>query len=258
MRTTPLPLPALPLLAVLVALVVAGCGSASEEAGSSAGASGSASSSPSADTTIEGCAPDSPQLTSARTLTRADLDGDGTREAVRLTAPGGTCGGTVFAQVGDTVLSARLPGDEPPVTSAYAVTVPGVEGDLLVTTQQHPRGGFQTRVFGGSGTLTEVEVAGRPLVPFVATDVQEQPLSVDCGKGSLVLTEAVAHEPVGVVPAFDVRRTTYALDRGGDGSVTLTKGSTREIADNVLDRQLGQAYPALVGHRMFPSCRAAG
>jgi hypothetical protein len=101
--------------------------------------------------------------------------------------------------------------------------------------------------------LAELQVDGNPLVPFVATDVQEHPFNIDCGDGGLVFTEAVAHEPPGVVAAWDIRETTYAVD-----GTTVTPGRTKEIADNVLPDQLRPKYPELVEHAAFPSCRAAG
>jgi hypothetical protein len=88
-------------------------------------------------------------------------------------------------------------------------------------------------------------------LPFLATDVQEHPLSIDCGEGGLVVTEAVAHEPVGVVAAWDIKRTTYVVD-----GLHLIPGATAEVADNVLPNQLASKYPDLVRHTAFTSCRA--
>ena len=124
----------------------------------------------------------------------------------------------------------------------------------MVTRQDHPRGGFQTRVFAVAGDgLAQLEVEGRPLVPFVATDVQEHPVSIDCGDNLVTVTEAVAHEPAGVMFAWDIKQTTYALQ-----GVTVTKEPTTEIADNVLPAQLKQRYPELEKNAVFPSCRVAG
>ena len=93
----------------------------------------------------------------------------------------------------------------------------------------------------GTDGLVELETDGHPIVPFVALDVQERPLSIDCTDGGVVLTEAVAHKPAGVMFAWDIQRTTYAVE-GGE----VTKGETEEIADNVLPRQLKAKYPDLV------------
>jgi hypothetical protein len=187
----------------------------------------------------------------ARTLATVDLDGDGTPETVKVTGGGGDCPNTVFAQVGKRYLAAPADAD-PPVTNAFGVAVPGRPGKLLVTRSEHPRGGYQLRVYAaGSAGLAELKTGGRSLLPFVATDVQEHPLSVDCADGGLVVTEAVPHEPPGVVAAWDVKRTTYAVD-----GLRLTPGATTEIADNVLPNELAKSYPDLVRHSAFTSCRA--
>lgn len=147
-----------------------------------------------------------------------------------------------------------VPSDEPPVSSSYAVDVPGESGPLQVTEQRHPRGGFQLRVFAPDGaTWRELRVDDQPLLPFVALDVEEHPWSIGCSDGGLVFTEAVAHEPAGVAFAWDIKRTTYAVE----GS-TVTPGTTQEIADNVLPAKLTADYPDLVKHTAFTNCRATG
>ena len=83
--------------------------------------------------------------------------------------------------------------------------------------------------------------------------MQEHPLSIDCTDGGVVVTEAVAHEPHGVIFAWDIKRTSYAVE-GGE----VTAGATEEIADNVLPGQLAAKYPDLVKYSAFTSCRAAG
>lgn len=250
--------PARTLLALpLAALVLSGCGSAAQGPGGAKGtetesSSGGGSVSGSSPGEVAGsCRADDPALDRARTLTRADLEGDGVAEAVRLTAAGGTCGNILMA-TGKGTYAVQLPGGEPPVRSAYAVQVPGATGQLVVTRSEHPRGGYQLRVYAPSGSrLVELRRGTEPLVPFVATDVQEQPLSIDCRAGGFVVTQAVAHEPHGVIFAWDVRRTTYDLA----DDATLTAGPEKEIKDNVLPAQLTKEWPDLVGHTAFASCR---
>ena len=239
-------------LTVLAALVVlAGCGSVEQD---STGSSDPVESEPTSSAQVGECAVDSPEVTGARTLTSADLDGDGSREPVRLTGPGGECPDLLFAELGVGYVATDVKPGGPPVTTAFAVDVPGRDGELVVTSADHPRGGFQLRVYAaGDATLVELEHQGQALVPFVALDVQEHPLSVDCTDGGVVLTEAVPHEPVGVVFTWDVKRTTYAVD-----GTEVTAGPTEEIAGNVLPRQLEAKYPDLVKHTAFESCRAAG
>ena len=56
-------------------------------------------------------------------------------------------------------------------------TSPVSDGQLLVTRADHPRGGYQLRVYAADGRRARPSstVDGQPLVPFVATDVQEHP-----------------------------------------------------------------------------------
>ncbi len=231
---------------VCAAVVLVGCGDSETERGSSAGSGGGT---PAA--TVGGCAADAASVRKARPLTQADLDGDGAKEDVRLTGTGGECPSLVFAQVGESYVAGQIPVDAPPATSAFAVTVPGVTGDLVVTRQQHPRGGYQIRVFAlGKDALVELRDGESPLLPFIATDVPERPLSIDCTAGGLVKTEAVAHEPRGVIFAWDVRRTTYSLQGGA-----VTRESSKEIADNVLPAQLDKRFPELAKYSLFASCR---
>lgn len=204
--------------------------------------------------TVGSCPADSPAVGAAKTVASLDLDGSGGPEPVRLTAAGSDCPNVLFAEVGDRYFAAPFPGDQPPLSRAFGVALPGHQGELLVTRQDHPRGGFQLRVFAAAADrLAELRVKDRSLVPFVALDVEEHPWSIDCRDGGLVLTEAVTHEPAGVVFAWDIKRTTYSLE-----GAEVTAGPTEEIADNVLPEQLSTKYAELVRHAAFPTCRAAG
>ena len=202
------------------------------------------------------CPADAAQVRTATRIASVDLDGDGTADAVKLTDGGGECPHLLFAKLGQGYAAVALGQDEPPVTGAFAAKVPGRAGTLLVTRANHPRGGFQLRVYAAAdSSLAELTVADEPLVPFVATDVEEHPLSVDCGEPggdpTLVLTEAVPHEPHGIAFAWDVRQTTYTVT-----GTRLREEETEEVADNVLPRRLATAYPELRRHLMFRSCRA--
>jgi hypothetical protein len=240
------PINMLRALMVVVLLVLAGCGSA--EQGSSGSKPGSDQESGAA--MVGGCAADSAQVTDAKTVATVDLDGDGTAEAVKLTTPGGECNSTLFAKLGEGYVASAVPAD-PPVTGAFGVDL-GSSGGLVVTKADHPRGGYQLRVYAaGTDKLAELQVDGQSLLPFVATDVQEHPFSIECADGGLVLTEAVAHEPIGVVPAWDIKRTTYVVD-----GTSVQKGATAEVADNVLTNQLAAKYPDLVKHAAFTTCRS--
>ncbi len=258
---------ALPILGSTLALMLlVACGSEAEQGSGDAtgggpsesttpSASASASASSTASSTGQpGCAPVDGATRIAKVLATVDLDGDGTPDPVGLTGAKGPCPGHLLAEIGDRDELVTLPADEPPVSSAFAVAIPGRAGEVVVTRQDHPRGGFQTRVFALAGEeFAQLENEGGPLVPFVATDVQEHPFSIDCGDNLITVTEAVAHEPPGVMAAWDVKQTTYALQ-----GVTVTAGPTREIADNVLPSQLKQQYPELEKNAVFPSCRVRG
>jgi hypothetical protein len=244
-RVRPIAMKRAALVAVL--LVLAGCGStgnghAEKKAGQDQ-RQGSAM--------VGDCSATSDQVTGARTMVSADLDGDGTPEAVKLTQPGGDCSTTLFAELGEGYVATTIAAD-PPVSSSFAVD-PGSGGQLVVTKAPHPRGGYQLRVYAAdTDELVELKSDGQALLPFVALDVEEHPWSIDCSSDGLVFTEAVAHEPVGVAAAWDIKQTTYTLD-----GTTLTKGATKEIADNVLPQNLDAKYPDLARHSAFKSCRAS-
>ena len=243
---------------LLGAVVLTGCGSrtsggstsgtASSPSAPSTSADPSTSGSPSASPT--GCASGQGTPGAGPAATGLDLDGDGTREDVTLlTSP---CGVDLVSLSGSRSWSVALAADEPPVQQVYGVRVPGRRAELVVTRASHPRGGFQLRVYAAQGSrLVELRRGSETLLPFVATDVQEHPYSVTCGRDALVVTEAVAHEPAGVIAAWDVRRTTNALGSGAD----VTAGPTREVADNVLPAALRRDWRGLVRHDAFAGCR---
>ena len=176
-----------------------------------------------------------------------DLDGDGSADKVLLTRADGPCPGVLFTTVKDRLYSAKVrdpAGLE--LSSATRVSLPGREGDLLALRAEHPRGGFQVQVYGFDDALGEVTTDGQPVVPFVATDATDSYLSVSCADGELVVRQAVAHEPPGIVFAWDVRETRYAVD-----GLRATRGATTEVADNILDPRLGRDFPDVKHRRMF-------
>lgn len=244
----------------MLLVLLVGCGStAPEDAGS--GPSGSREASPSASPTasptaaarVGECGPDDEALRQATGLARADLDGDGRPEAVAVTGPDDPgCPATLFARVPGGFVSAPAPAGEPGVTSGFAVRLPGAASDLLVTEQRHPRGGTRTRVYAAAdGALAELQDPdGNALVPFVATDTPPAPRSVTCTDEGIAVTEAVAHEPAGVIFTWDVRRTTYAVS----GARAVRTGR-EEIADNVLPGQLRERFPELARAEVLADCR---
>ena len=244
---------------VLLALLV-GCGSTtSGEDGDGTSSSGDASASatptapPGVATQVGECGPDDEALQQATQVARADLDGDGRPDPVAVTAPDATgCPATLFARVADGFLSVPAPAGQPGVTSGFGVRLPGAESDLLVTEQRHPRGGTQTRVYAAAdGALAELQDPdGNALVPFVATDTPPAPVSVTCTDEGIAVTEAVTHQPAGVVFTWDVRRTSYAVSGG-----RAERTGREEIADNVLPGQLRKRFPELARAEVLADCR---
>lgn len=196
------------------------------------------------------CHLDNSSVTGARDLAQMDLTGDGEKTTVRLTGGGGDCPNVLFAKVGKRVLSTNLGAGQPPVGSATVIAVPGHNGQVLVTRQDHPRGGFQVRLFASSGgKLQELRSGMESLVPFVGTDTQAHFVSADCADGGIDVTQAVTHEPPGIAAAYDVNRTRITLNEGG-----VQVAAPVEIADNVLPAQLPVRFPALERNDMFRGC----
>jgi len=175
-----------------------------------------------------------------------DLDGDGSPDKVLITRDDAACPGVLFTTVKDRRYSAKVRDAGLDLTSATRVSLPGREGDLLALRAEHPRGGFQVQVYGFDDGLGEVTAAGQPVVPFVATDTTGGYLSVSCADGALVVRQAVVHEPPGIVFAWDVKETRYAVD-----GLRATRGATTEVADNILDQRLGKEFPEVKHRRMF-------
>jgi hypothetical protein len=226
---------------VVMSLLLAGCGDETDATTTEP------STAPSTSACARGDQPDVP-------LARADLDGDGAVEPVSFSPPAGDCPGALTTEALDADAGPTLDWDPQPTSrDASVVRIPGRSGDLVVLLEQHARGGFQVHLFGyAAGTLEELLVNGKPVFPFVATDVTSTPLAATCTVDGFEVTEARAHQPVGVAPAWDVDRTTYAVDGN-----TVTEGATTEIADNVLDDQLRTQYRNLVQHSLFENCRTA-
>jgi len=228
------------LLAVLL-VGLTSCGDDSDENGDEAG---------DADTptaTQNTClAPEIPEI--ARIS--ADLNGDGTPETVVLTGRAGACEPALSVPSLETspfVLDADL---VPEPKSLRAIILPGHEGDIALVSLGHPRGGSQVHLVGfANGELGEVGPGGKPVLPFIATDAPTEYRSARCTAGGFEVTEARAHQPIGVAPAWDIYRTSYAVD-GNE----LTPGGRSEVADNVLEGDLQEKYSDLVHYRLFENC----
>jgi hypothetical protein len=229
-------------LVIVLPVIVAGCG---DDGVRTAPA-------PSPSTAASRCVSSGP----AHRVAGADLDGDGTKEVVRL-LEADACLDTplLTSEVDDLPVTAPLANDlTVGAGDVHVVQLPGRTGEVLLVTAQHPRGGFQAHLVGyADGKLEELTVEGAPVFPFVATDVMTDPVSARCVDGGFEVTQAKAHAPIGVVPAWDVFRTPYFVDGNA-----VTKGPTTEVADNVLQQNLQRRYRDLVTHELFANCRVPG
>lgn len=185
-------------------------------------------------------------------VAEADLDGSGSTQEVRLTGPGsGPCADLLLGPAG---ASADVAGLDLVATRAKVVHLKGdTAGDLvLLPGEPHPRGGAQFHLFGGGGGtgLTELTVDGQPLVPFVATDGGAAPMTATCtDDGGVGVVTAKAHEPPGVVLAWDVTLTTYAVDEGR----VVPKGRS-SVAEAAVDPLLRKERPELFDGSLFAGC----
>ena len=191
-----------------------------------------------------------------RIVARADLDGSDGVEKVRLVGPNDRrCGDSLVAVVGGRLVGADVRRLHLVTARAQVVHLRGnAHRDLLLLwSQAHPRGGSQPHLFGlrGSGRLVEVTVDGHPLLPFVVTDGGGSPMTATCtGSGGIAVFSGMAHQPPGIVLAWDVTRTTYAL-RDGRAVAVGSALSEKAAADPALRR----SRPELFSGRLFANCR---
>jgi hypothetical protein len=229
-------------LAIVLPVVLAGCGDG--------GVRTAPAPPPSASVSASACTASGPE----QPVARADLDGDGTKEVIGLLAADACLETPVLTSgVDDLPVTAPLASDlTVGAGDVHVVQFPGRTGEVLLVTAQHPRGGFQANLFGyADGKLEALTIEGEPVFPFVATDVMTDPISARCTADGFEVLHARRHEPIGVVPAWDVDRTAYTVDGN-----TVTKGATTEVADNVLEANLQRRYRDLLAHRFFENCRA--
>lgn len=244
LRRTPMKLSAalaLATLSLLASGLASGCGQQQ----------GSTTETERSDNKIGSCTRDDAGVVHALAVyTSFDLDHDGVGNALMVTRPDSTCPNVMFSKVGDHVPSLELKDVALDLASAQRVIVPGRDGDLMAIREVHPRGGFQVHLYAyADNKLAEVRTPdGDLILPFVATDTKGGYVSASCVDNGLVVRQAVAHKPPGVVSAWDIQETSYRLD-GTTAKVT----GTEEAKDNVLDHDLAKDYPELVGREMFKS-----
>ena len=123
---------------------------------------------------------------------------------------------------------------------------------VLLSAKPHPRGGAQPHLFGAGGRtgLAELTADGQPIVPFVATDGGAAPMTATCtDDGGIGVVTAQAHEPPGVVLAWDVTQTSYAVKDGR----AVPKGQS-SVAEAAADPTLRQEHPELFDGSLFSDC----
>jgi hypothetical protein len=188
-----------------------------------------------------------------RVVATADLDGHTGPEELRLMGPrSGPCRNRLVAVVDGRLAAADVRGLGLAAKPGTVVHLRG-RGDLvLLESKAHPRGGWQPHLFAGGGPdgLAEVTVAGHPVLPFVATDGGGSPMTATCTpSGGIAVFTAIAHEPPGVVLAWDVTRTTYSL-RDGRAEPTGSMLVEEAAADPTLRRE----RPELFSGELFAGC----
>lgn len=223
----------------LLALGLAACGSAGE------GTRPATTSAP--DVRLFGdCRADDPALDDARVVAEADVDGSGAMNEIGYVPEdaGGPCANSLFTTFDGEPSAASLGDATVDPRSVGTVQLEGTERQLLVLHEKsHPRGGYLVHLYGGAdGELAEVLADGAPVIGFVSTDGGGQPATATCtGDGGIATVTATAHEPPGIVLAWEVRRTTYRLD-GNDATRTSARLIRVAAADPLLRKEMPQLF----------------
>jgi hypothetical protein len=237
-RPTAMPVPsAATALLLLVLLVLAGCGAAGDPPAPDAGAGTRSPSAHRCRSRVVG-------------VPGADLDGDGRSDGVRLPTGGG-CGDEVVAVVGRRLTRADVPGGLASVQATVVHRAAGRPDLLLVAGRATRSGQVQPRLYGvHAGDLAEVTVSGAAWLPVLDATRGAAPREASCAPGGrIVVLAAAASRPPGIVLAWDLTRTTYAV-RGTEAVVTGRRAVGRSLADPVLRRQ----RPGLYDGRVLTRC----
>lgn len=239
-------------LALAALCLLAACGSTSpadpEDDSPVAAEAGSGAGVP---TETPGCDLRELPLPRTRLLVTADVDGDGRDDAVRQATPDDVCPGELIVDLAAGPLAAgALEG--PPASGAFVAELASGTR-LLVTRQDHPRGGFQSRLYveSGGGLVELTGGEGGALVPFVATDtVPGTPVSVSCSDDGVTVTEARA-DPAN--PArLEISSTSYRIT---DGEAVAQQ--TSAPGETVPTARLREEYPDLAANAVLEDCRAS-
>ena len=178
-------------------------------------------------------------------VARADLDGDGGAETVR------GCGGALVVEVGGATAVLDVGPQRLRPGPGQAVHLPGAADLVLVRSRATSAGLSQPHLYGLDGhRLVEVTVDGRPVLPTVSTTRVVAPVTATCTRdGGIAVVRGTASEPPGVVLAWDLTRTTYAVHAG-----VATRRSARVVRRSVADPVLRKERPDLFDGRLFAGC----
>ncbi len=183
-------------------------------------------------------------------VARADIDGDGKADDVSLVdrAPCHALVGRDRTSPLDTTDLGIVAG------AAVQVVQPAATKRqlLLVSGQEHPRGGYQPYLVGeADDELGLVTFQGQPLLPFVATDTPAMPLAASCtSTGGLEVLTGEPTQDTGLEPKWDLTSVTYQLQ----GNVALATAQRQTEA--VPDAQLRTEQPELFRAVLFADCVA--
>jgi hypothetical protein len=174
------------------------------------------------------------------------LTQSGGQSVVKLVGEGdGPCAGGLVARTAAGVTGVDVEGLDLEAGTAKVVDLSGRTDPrdlLLVNGGTHPRGGFQPHLFVLGDGLHEVMEDGNPLLPFVATDGGGTPMTATCAHdGKVAVLTATTSEPPGVILAWDVQRTTYRINAGGEAVLVGTK----QVRDHAADPTLRKEMPGL-------------
>ena len=186
-----------------------------------------------------------------RVVARADLDGDGATEEVRFGRAGtGACAGALTARVDGTVSGVRVTSLDLSAKAAAVVHLHGPGDLVMVTSRPAANGRSRQHLYGaGRNGLTEVTAGGKPVLPAASTSPGSAPMTATCVPGGIAVVTATAHQPPGIVLAWDVQRTTYDLRNG-----VATRRGTSMVKTAAADPLLRKEMPELFDGRLFRSC----
>lgn len=193
-----------------------------------------------------GAAPATPSAAGCRgaVVAWADLDGDGTDAAVRL------CGHRLVTRFGPVTTDLDVAGLRLRRGGAAVVHRDGA-ADLVLLRSASVGGRWQPHLFGQSGRrLAEVVADGRPVLPAVTTRLGSAPRTATCTPGGgIAVLSAEAHLPPGIVLAWDVTRTTYAVR-----AATAVRTGSVMVQEAAADPTLRKVMPHLFDGTLFADC----